>query len=127
MWSVKTNGGVSCPVEKNFPFAYSTQKWSSKLDVEVEQLFRNVRRDHHTHCINPVTDGRYVAGLDPIKPQKEKARRALLAREHFRLYGPADAQPLPLSGDEIDEMACRGHLIDMGCAPICSVVAGPEI
>ena len=85
--------------------------FKSLIDCEVERLFRDVSRDHHNSCINPVTDGRYVAGLDPIKPQKEKARRALLAREHFSLYGPADAQPLPLSGDEIDEMACRGHLI----------------
>ena len=34
---------------------------------------------------------------DPIEPQKETARRALLAREHFARVGPPELQPLPLS------------------------------
>jgi hypothetical protein len=35
------------------------------------------------------------------------ACRALLAREWFALYGPEDAQPLPVSGIEINELKYR--------------------
>lgn len=96
---------------KEFPIQLFDPEVVRQVDAEVERLFRDMPRKCGTNCVNPVTGGWYVAGLDPVKPQKEKARRALLAREHFSLYGPADAQPLPLSSDEIDEMACRGHLI----------------
>ena len=43
----------------------------------VDELF-STHRDGQ-NCQNPVTGGGYVHGLDPIKPQKEKARRGLLA------------------------------------------------
>jgi hypothetical protein len=52
---------------------------------------------------NPVTGGWFVYGDDPIEPQKETARRALLAREWFAIYGPQDVQPLPISGMEIED------------------------
>jgi hypothetical protein len=67
-------------------------------------------RKYGTNCKNPVTDAGYVAGLNPIKPQKEKARRALLAREHFRLNGPPDAPPLPLSHTEREDLKGRSLL-----------------
>ena len=62
----------------------------------MERLFKT-RRKSGELCRNPVTGGSYVAGLEPIKPQKDAARRALRAREWFRKNGPADVQPLPLS------------------------------
>ena len=53
---------------------------------------------------NPVTGGNFVYGDDPIEPQKETARRALLAREHFARVGfPSELQPLPLSSQEISD------------------------
>lgn len=67
------------------------------VDQQVERLFKVTRRPYGEYCRNPVTGGGYVAGLEPIKPQKEAARRALRAREWFRKHGPADVQPLPLS------------------------------
>ena len=65
----------------------------------VDELFSTHR--YGQNCQNPVTGGGYVHGVDPIKPQKEKARRGLLAREWFAIYGPADAQPLPFWCDEV--------------------------
>lgn len=57
---------------------------------------------------NPVTGDRFIYGDDDgdfrIEPQKKKAIRALLAREHFSRVGPPELQPLPLSsGDEIPD------------------------
>jgi hypothetical protein len=60
----------------------------------VDKLFGDFR--YGENCRNPVTGAGYIHGVDPIGPQKEVARRALLAREWFALNGPADAQPLPL-------------------------------
>jgi len=80
-------------------------KLSNLIDREVERLFslcvftgRPVR--YGDDCRNPVTGAGYIYGEDPIEPQKEEARRALLAREWFAIDGPADAQPLPLWCDE---------------------------
>jgi len=54
---------------------------------------------------NPVTGDLFIYGVDDgdfrIEPQKEKARRALLACEHFAGAGPPELQPLPLSSLEI--------------------------
>lgn len=63
----------------------------------VDELFSPPR--YGQICKNPVTGADYLYGIDPIKPQKEIARRALLAREWFDIYGPTDAQPLPFWGD----------------------------
>ena len=70
---------------KAFPIHLFDPEVVHQVDVEVERLFRGMPRKYGTNCMNPVTDAGYVAGLDPIKPQKEKARNALLGREHFRL------------------------------------------
>jgi hypothetical protein len=63
----------------------------------VEELFTT--RWHGQNDKNPVTGTDYVHGIDPVEPQMEAARRALLAREWHAVYGPADAQPLPLWGE----------------------------
>lgn len=76
-------------------------KFSSLIDREVERLFNELHARYGDYCENPVTGGAYVHGKDPIAPQKKEARRALLAREYFALYGPADLQPLPLSDHEL--------------------------
>jgi hypothetical protein len=70
----------------------------------VEQLFRQLRGRTGEIGTNPVTSERWVWGYDPIKPHKERAARALVARAHFEWdtkdYAP-DAPPLPLSDEEI--------------------------
>jgi hypothetical protein len=72
-----------------------------RVDLEVERLFKENPLwgdDVHGNPViyrNPVTGGLYIKGIDPIEQQKEEARRPLLAREWFRIHGPADAQPLP--------------------------------
>jgi hypothetical protein len=80
-------------------------KLTNLIDREVERLFSVRLFDdrparYGDNCRNPVTGANYIHGEDPIKPQKEAARRALLAREWFAINGPADAQPLPLWCDE---------------------------
>jgi hypothetical protein len=65
-------------------------------------------------CRNPVVGGDWLVGADSIAVQKKRARRALLAREWFYLYGPPDAPPLPLSGIEQDDLRYHdalGHLV----------------
>ena len=44
--------------------------------------------------------GASVYGIEPIEPQKEAARRRLVAREWFALNSPADAPPLPTNERE---------------------------
>lgn len=61
----------------------------------VDELFADFR--YGQNCENPVTGAGYVHGVDPIEPQKEAACRALVAREWFAVYGPADAQPLDVN------------------------------
>lgn len=80
---------------------------SALVDREVERLFKENPPVYGELCRNPVTFGSYVGGLDPIKLQKEDARRALLAREWFVFNGPADAQPLPVSSWERDKIHLR--------------------
>jgi hypothetical protein len=73
---------------------------SSKLSEtligrEVERLFGQISVQRGELCWNPVTGAEFVYGLDPIKPQKEAARRRLLIREYFALNSPADAPLMP--------------------------------
>jgi len=66
---------------------------------------------------NPVTGATFIYGDDDgdfrIEPQKEAAVRALLAREWFAIYGPADAPPLPLSHIEREDLKGTGLLPHM--------------
>jgi hypothetical protein len=79
---------------KEFPAHLLDPKVVRRVDLEVERLFKE-NRHWGDDYENPVTGALYVKGVDPIEPQKEDARRPLLAREWFRIHGPADAQPLP--------------------------------
>src|SRR5258708_1779990 len=76
------------------------------VDRKVERLFTESPPLYNQLCRNPVTGGTYVGGIDPTNVQKDLARRPLLAREWFRINGPADVQPLPVSYDERE--ALRG-------------------
>jgi hypothetical protein len=69
-----------------------------RIERLVDELFGSFR--HGENCRNPVTGAGYIHGVDPIAPQKEVARRGLLAREWFADYGPPDLQPLPLGYNE---------------------------
>jgi hypothetical protein len=71
------------------------------VDLLVERLFKENPPRNGQWCQNPVTGYWYLGKLDPIAPQKRDARRALRARERFAIHGPQDAQPLPLSNEEI--------------------------
>lgn len=74
------------------------------VDQQVERLFKETPRTYGELCRNPVTGGGFARGLDPVKRQKEAARRALRACEWFRTHAPADAQPLPMSHYEREKL-----------------------
>jgi hypothetical protein len=69
---------------------------NSLIKSEVQQLFSGIKAKRGECCVNPITGGKFVMGLDPIAIQKKKAIAALLAREWFAVNGPSDAPPLPL-------------------------------
>jgi hypothetical protein len=83
----------------------------SLVDAEVERLFQAISCRKGEICRNPITQGDFVFGSDPIAAQKRKARAALFAREWFAFYGPPDAPPLPLSNEERELMRGRGDLL----------------
>jgi hypothetical protein len=70
-------------------------------------LFGENPGSHGGQYENPVTGGRFVYGIEPIEPQKEVARRTLLAREWFALNGPADAPELPITYEEREYLKWR--------------------
>ena len=67
----------------------------SPIGREVERLFGKISARRGDLCINPVTGGEFVYGLDPIKRQKDAAYKRLLAREHFASHVPPDAPLMP--------------------------------
>ena len=79
-----------------------------KINLLVDRLFREDPPRYGQQCVNPVTGGHYLGGLDPIAPQKRMARRALMARIHFSVNGPHDAPPLPLSYGEREDLKIGG-------------------
>ncbi len=84
----------------------STPRADDRIDRLVDELFGTAR--YGEYCRNPVTGGGYVHGVEPIAPQKEAARRALLAREWFAIHGPPDLQPLPLGYAERETLKHGG-------------------
>ncbi|MFZ1089318.1 MAG: hypothetical protein WAN75_08650 [Xanthobacteraceae bacterium] len=71
--------------------------------AEVNRIFKGAFLPRKGLCNNPLTGGTFVRGIDSIKPQKERAERALMARAWFAHHAPPDAPPLPLCyGDRED-------------------------
>src|SRR6185437_14939276 len=74
----------------------------------VDYLFSEAQRRHPRALQNPVTGEYWLSNVVPEEPEKRNACRALLARECFAVYGPADGPPLPLSDVEIETMSYQG-------------------
>ncbi len=86
----------------------------SIIKSHVDQLFVDAAPQKGDTCRNPVVGWVWVAGADPIAPQKRVARRALVAQEWFYVHGPKDAPPLPLTGFEQEALRYHdplGHLV----------------
>jgi len=79
-----------------------TTNCKSFIEREVDRLFSEIKAKRGDFCVNPVTGGHFVWGVDPIAPQKWEAVRALRAAEWFAANGPPDAPPLPLSDHDVD-------------------------
>jgi hypothetical protein len=67
---------------------------------QVEQLFKKSDHRHSQLCLNPVTGGHFLRGVDSIRRQKRLAERALGARDWFAPQRPPDAPDLPLTDVE---------------------------
>jgi hypothetical protein len=82
-------------------------------EVEVDRLFREADLERGSVCENPVTGGKFVPGIDRIKPQKARARVALEARDWFADHGPPDAPPLPLTCGDREDLKVGGlpHIV----------------
>jgi hypothetical protein len=74
---------------------------------KIDRLFDEAADRFEQERQNPITGSRFT-GIDPIKPQKQAALRALLAREHFAMTGPEDAPRLPLSYEERENLKDGG-------------------
>jgi hypothetical protein len=73
------------------------------LEEYVEDLFKRQfhgisrRTGTYPSQRNPVDDGVFLLGLDPLRPQRRRAVAALEALSEFALTAPAHLQPLPLT------------------------------
>lgn len=76
---------------------------TAEINKEVDRLFNELDAAQGTNVRNPVTNGEFAWGVDPIESQKEAARRALTARDWFANNGPPDAPPLPLSDHDVED------------------------
>jgi len=90
----------------------SSTTWPCDMEetiaAQVDLMFKEAADRNETVRTNPVTGSRWVRGHDPIKPQKQAACRALMAREWFALNAPPDAPPLPLSYGERESLKSGG-------------------
>jgi len=83
---------------------------NSLIKSEVDRLFAELNATRGECCINPITAGGFVKGLDPIAEQKVDAVVALLAQEWFEVNGPPDAPLLPLNVHDRDRFRGSGGL-----------------
>lgn len=74
------------------------------IKSQVDLLFKNARDRSAGIRTNPVTGGSFVARLDPVRPQKLMAQKALEAREWFAAQKPDDAPELPLTYTERERL-----------------------
>jgi hypothetical protein len=79
----------------------------------VDRLFDEQAGQRGEWCECPIIECRYVVGVDPIEELKEKAVRALIAREWFTQNGPPDAPPLPLNYGDREHLKHGGfdHIV----------------
>jgi hypothetical protein len=69
----------------------------------VDRLFREATDRSYSLRQNPITGGRWLNGVDRVRPQKEAACRALVARAWFAWSNP-DMPALPLSDEERSDL-----------------------
>jgi hypothetical protein len=85
---------------------------AARITREVDRLFEADRKKHYGQLSTiPIVGGSYVPGQENggvIRSLKKNARAALYAREWFKLNGPADAPPLPLSMGEREALKGGG-------------------
>jgi hypothetical protein len=79
---------------------------------QVDQLFRELRGPSGTVCDWPVIGGHFLKGEKTTR-MRQKACKALAARDWFAINGPPDAPPLPLSYDEREALKHGGldHIV----------------
>ena len=76
---------------------------TSVISSEVGRLFATARIVKAEFA--PITRRLRVEGVTDDSKLEREARRALLAKEYFKEYGPWNAPPLPTSMEEMAELA----------------------
>lgn len=71
---------------------------------KVDQLFAKVYDPNSDFCENPVTGEHFVPRLDPVRPRKQYAIRALQAQARFAEEKPADMPDLPLHSRKDEDL-----------------------
>ncbi len=84
-----------------------------QYERQARQLFAMARDRFDEVRTNPVTGGRWLNGVDPIKEQIRAAARALNARDEFAKRAPPDAPALPASYAEREKLKVGGlpHIV----------------
>jgi hypothetical protein len=80
----------------------------TSYEDQVEKLFEEADDRHDEFRRNPVTGGRFVRTIDPVRPQKRLAEKALEARDWFAPQRPRDATELPLTYEERERIKVEG-------------------
>src|SRR5262245_45691124 len=92
-----------------------------EIEQQVEQLFADALRRSPDFCGNPVTGDYFVPGHDPVRPQKERAIRALRAQLRFAAEKSPDMPDLPLNEREDDFNKWQSGLHYLIAAYTCSL------
>jgi hypothetical protein len=102
--SVPTNQEVKMEVDKTVEY---------QARALVDRLFDEQSGRPGELCRCPIIDCGYVRGVDRVGKLKEKAVRAVIARECFTRNGPPDAPPLPLNYGDREELKHGGldHMV----------------
>lgn len=78
------------------------------IKSQVDLLFKNASDRFAEFRENPVTGGMFVARLDPVRPQKLRAQRALEARVWFAEHKPIDLPELPIRKEDRERLKVDG-------------------
>jgi hypothetical protein len=80
----------------------------SKYTDYIRRLFDEADDRYQQVRTNPVTGGRFMRGLDPLREQLRLAENVLLARDWFERQRPADAPPFPLTDADRERIKVDG-------------------
>jgi hypothetical protein len=103
--------GTYPAIQRDFSRHRKKTRMKNDIESQVDDLFATAPdrfAEFGEFRENPVTGGSFVAGLEPIRPQKLRAQRALEARAWFAAQKPDDAPELPLTYNDRESLKVNG-------------------